>query len=462
MKYLKEVLLALLFFISISTIKAQDANKPWELDFGVNAVIFYPMASINNPGFNDYAEGLFNVGKHYNYYGVPVKLHIGRYIAKGFSIGMSMSTNKIRKMGSLTGELNYFGLDTDLRLNLTGVTGAVNIVKNLEIDPYILTGVGYTSVGSRHNGSLNFGGGINFWVNKKKDIGIQVQTVVKKRLDGTISSYYQHSLGVAFKFGGKDTDKDGINDNKDKCPEVAGLESFNGCPDTDGDGITDSDDVCPEEYGTKEMSGCPDADADGIADKDDACPNVAGARVNNGCPDSDSDGVLDKNDACINIAGPMANKGCPWPDSDRDGVLDKDDRCVNTAGPVSNYGCPKEDYLNNPKLKNYAMVIHFVNNHSTFNSGITSKLDAIVSVMKNFEKTKFSIYGYTDSRGSEKYNLWLSRKRAYAAKNYLVKHGISANRIITKGFGESNPISSNNTALGRADNRRVEIKIINK
>jgi len=109
-----------------------------------------------------------------------------------------------------------------------------------------------------------------------------------------------------------------------------------------------------------------------------------------------------------------------------------------------------------------AMIIHFINNHSSFNSGITLKLDAIVSVMKNFAETKFSIYGYTDSIGSSKYNLWLSKRRASAAKNYLVKHGISASRIITKGFGESNPVGSNKTAVGRANNRRVEIKVINK
>jgi hypothetical protein len=55
--------------------------------------------------------------------------------------------------------------------------------------------------------------------------------------------------GLTFKFGGKDTDGDGIYDKDDACPEVAGLKEFNGCPDTDGDGIQDSADACPDVFG---------------------------------------------------------------------------------------------------------------------------------------------------------------------------------------------------------------------
>ena len=61
--------------------------------------------------------------------------------------------------------------------------------------------------------------------------------------------HFQHSLGLSVKFGGKDTDNDGIYDKDDACPEVFGLEAFNGCPDSDGDGIEDSKDACPNEAG---------------------------------------------------------------------------------------------------------------------------------------------------------------------------------------------------------------------
>jgi len=198
MKEIRKVLLALLLITGFSNINAQDANNPWEIDFGANAVVFYPMASISSPSLKNYAGGFVNVRQHYNYYGIPVRLHIGRYVNKGFSIGLALSTNKIRKMGGLTKELNYFGFDTDLRYDLNGILGDINIIKNLTIDPYISTGIGYTSVGNLHNGSLNVAGGINFWLDKTNNIGIQIQTIVKKRLTGSPSSYYQHSLGIAY------------------------------------------------------------------------------------------------------------------------------------------------------------------------------------------------------------------------------------------------------------------------
>jgi hypothetical protein len=67
-------------------------------------------------------------------------------------------------------------------------------------------------------------------------------------------------LVLSFKFGGKDTDGDGI-DKDDACPEVAGLKEFNGCPDTDGDGIQDSADACPMIL-VAALNGCPDTDGD--------------------------------------------------------------------------------------------------------------------------------------------------------------------------------------------------------
>jgi len=136
--------------------------------------------------------------------------------------------------------------------------------------------------------------------------------------------------------GGKvDSDNDGIADDKDNCPNVAGLKAYNGCPDTDGDGIIDGDDACPSAAGSRDLMGCPDGDGDGVADKDDMCPTTAGTL--NGCPDSDGDGVADKDDACPTVAGTIG--GCP--DSDGDGVIDGNDACPTVAGTVG--GCPDSD-----------------------------------------------------------------------------------------------------------------------
>ena len=76
--------------------------------------------------------------------------------------------------------------------------------------------------------------------------------------DNSVSATFRWHLAHSIKFGGKDTDGDGIWDKDDACPEVPGLEEFNGCPDTDGDGIEDGNDDCPNVAGAAEFNGCPD------------------------------------------------------------------------------------------------------------------------------------------------------------------------------------------------------------
>lgn len=145
--------------------------------------------------------------------------------------------------------------------------------------------------------------------------------------------------GFLYSVFGKDSDGDGVKDKNDACPNTPGLKSFNGCPDSDGDGVEDKKDECPYVAGLASLKGCPDADKDGIPDKDDKCPKAKGSKINRGCPDTDDDGVPDIEDKCPKVAGPKANKGCPWKDSDGDGVLDKDDDCPNKKGSPKNNGC---------------------------------------------------------------------------------------------------------------------------
>lgn len=137
----------------------------------------------------------------------------------------------------------------------------------------------------------------------------------------------------------KDSDKDGLPDDKDECPLDPGPKEFNGCPDRDGDKIIDRLDECPDEPGLAEFKGCPDRDGDGIIDKKDDCPDEKGIAEFNGCPDRDEDGVMDKEDECPDTPGLKELKGCP--DKDGDGIPDKDDECPEKAGPASNNGCPE-------------------------------------------------------------------------------------------------------------------------
>ena len=119
--------------------------------------------------------------------------------------------------------------------------------------------------------------GVNFRLNNKVSIGVEVPVLTYRNRtfesNGTEFKSDSFSAAInkdnpvtatarfnlrAFKFGGKDTDGDGIDDRDDACPEAPGLPEFNGCPDSDGDGIMDSEDNCPDQMGTPENNGCPD------------------------------------------------------------------------------------------------------------------------------------------------------------------------------------------------------------
>jgi outer membrane protein OmpA-like peptidoglycan-associated protein len=120
--------------------------------------------------------------------------------------------------------------------------------------------------------------------------------------------------GLAAMKGCPDQDLDGLTDAEDRCPAVAGSIELKGCPDADKDGIADIDDKCSGTLAGYKVdgNGCTlDNDKDGIVNEEDACPELAGILVFKGCPDTDGDGVSDNNDRCPDIKGTIENKGCP-------------------------------------------------------------------------------------------------------------------------------------------------------
>lgn len=104
-------------------------------------------------------------------------------------------------------------------------------------------------------------------------------------------------------------------------------------------------------------------------------------------------------------------------------------------------------------------MVNFGFDSSNLTSAAMANLDKLAEVLKNNPDTNINIYGHTDSKGSDEYNLSLSERRAAAVKSYLVSKGIASSRILTMGVGEKEPIASNDTAEGRAQNRRVEFAI---
>jgi outer membrane protein OmpA-like peptidoglycan-associated protein len=256
-----------------------------------------------------------------------------------------------------------------------------------------------------------------------------------------------------------DKDGDGIPDHLDSCPNIAGSSSLNGCPDKDNDGVEDSKDRCPDQAGVVALQGCPDADKDGVADIDDKCANTKpGTKVDSkGCPvDSDNDGVMDDEDRCPDVAGIASLKGCP--DSDGDGIADIDDKCPNVKGNEANKGCPEIAKADIVRITYIGSKIFFENNSDKLKVASLSQLDELSKILDKYSGAILTIEGHTDNVGKDEYNMTLSQKRAESVKQYLIQKGISEARLITVGFGETKPVATNNTTLGKSKNRRVELK----
>ena len=429
MKRIKISLASLALIATVSSVQAQDENNKWSIGFGVNTV------DIRSP--HDFGQFLKDWGGPSDLNVLPAitKLSVARYIGAGFSAEVDGSLNKIKKgFNGVSQDESFWNANLQAKYALRRLF----TTESGWFDPYLKLGGGYTSYKSEYakeDGGVKLlaGGGINFWFTDH--LGLNVQTGYNHGFQKDGTDYFQHSAGIVIKFGAKDTDKDGIPDKDDACPDVAGLKEFNGCPDTDGDGIADKDDACPEVAGLKEFNGCPDTDGDGVPDKDDKCPDVA---------------------------GPAENGGCPWPDTDGDGVLDKDDQCVNEAGPASNNGCPEPNDDDQKRLNQYAKTILFDTGKASIKFESAEVLSQIINVLKKFPKSRFRIEGHTDSTGKRAKNMLLSQNRADAVKVYLIQGGIASDRLESVGYGPDKPIASNKTRKGRELNRRVEINLIKK
>ena len=309
------------FLLLAAELNAQTSDNLWLISAGINAVSLqsdFEQSLNNNQTYTkDGIKGL-NIG-------VP-SLSVFRSVIGGLAVGGQFSLNNLKEESG-PDEIKFFNIDALLKYGFN---------RDGSLSPYLKGGWGFTSFDALEDSegidrslrltNTYFGGlGLNFKLTDQ--FSAFIETSYRVTEDRPTVNYLQHTLGIALGLGSGDSDKDGVSDKKDLCPDVPGLKEFEGCPDTDGDGLPDNQDDCPQEVGPIENNGCPDTDGDGVLDKDDVCPELAGTAENNGCPDQDGDGVIDPDDECIDEAGPSSNNGCPWPDTDGDGVFDKDDDC---------------------------------------------------------------------------------------------------------------------------------------
>jgi len=505
------VLFILLSMLTLVVAQAQNEDHPYKFGFGTHFLDY-------NVEDDSYFSDLTDTGDVLS--ALVVNRYVfGTSLSPSFSLEGSLAMLSIPGNPG-TQELNkQLWLGADIGLLYQFANGKI-MRHDHWLSPYITGRVGANYLSSDDDAVTTIfpegeiGIGADIWLTPM--FGFNLQSTYTRQFDDMGYDYAQHAVGLVVRFGmGADNDKDGIANWEDECPAIYGLTKFNGCPDTDNDNITDAEDTCPTQPGTKDFKGCPDSDSDGLADKDDSCPNEKGLMQFNGCPDADGDGIPDKDDRCKMDKGTAALNGCPdtdgdgisdlddncknekgtlafggCPDTDGDGIMDKedrcprergekilqgcadndgdgvadiDDRCPDKPGLKANGGCPiidEKDKIEIVKKINYAAKsIQFETGSDVIKASSYPTLDQIVSLMVLYPGTTWSIEGHTDDQGDEQMNLQLSDKRAAAVKNYFISKGVGADRLSSAGFGETTPIADNKTSAGRAQNRRVEIKL---
>lgn len=151
-------------------------------------------------------------------------------------------------------------------------------------------------------------------------------------------------------------------------------------------------------------------------------------------------------------------------DSDGDGIPDEDDLCPDIPGVEEKAGCPeltkgeKRRILKN--LKKNAEKIKFEKADIGIIDSCNLYMDNMANLLKTHTSIQISIECHTDTTGYESFNITLSQERAHAIRDYLIIKGVPGLRIKAKGFGSSVPVADNKTIVGRAKNRRVEIKLL--
>lgn len=433
-----------------STVFAQTTDNPWLIGVGAHGVNHVGAAAEAGDAFSNYFGG--NNGVVYtmnNYTWTPPlsKLTVARSLSRGLVLDWQTSVGNVdnKRMGYGKEFMLMTGLGLQAKLNSFWN-------ENSWFDPYLRIGANYLrqdysgyatatnesgeNIGANHF-ALNPGLGINFWLTKNFGVGVQHDYVFTPTDKSTTADFVQTSASLLFRFGQRDRDKDGILDKDDLCPDTPGLAEFQGCPDTDGDGVPD---------------------------KDDQCADVAGPAENNGCPwpDTDGDGVLDKDDACKDVAGPAENNGCPWPDTDNDGVLDKDDACPTVPGLAQYNGCPKPQSAYAEEATGALKDILFNFNKATVRAESAPKLDQAAEIIKSSNGGTFLITGHTDKKGSDSYNLNLSRQRAAAVVSELEKRGVSDSQLKSTGVGERDAtVAETASDAERLQDRKVVVEAVN-
>ena len=274
----------------------------------------------------------------------------------------------------------------------------------------------------------------------------------------------------------KDTDKDGLADAEDQCPnepeDPDNFEDTDGCPDPDNDhdGYVDASDECPNDRedidNFQDDDGCPEPDNDNdmILDAVDVCPNQAGPVETRGCSDRDGDFVPDSEDLCLEEPGPPEIGGCP--DSDGDSVSDANDKCPEVrsnarAAAAYSDGCPAETFVTAKRIETSQRVSFEENGE--LSETAKEVLAQVAEILNDYPQLFVEVAGHSESLKTDAESQAASERRATSVRAYLTTAlDVAPNRLVVRGYGATMPIDTNLTPTGRAANRRVEFRLLER
>ena len=325
------------------------------------------------------------------------------------------------------------------------LNGVYDLEKKGDIQPFVKAGIGYETLSKRLSENKN-----SAFIDAGAGIKIPFAKQLSFKAEAVYMNKYNHHrfdnnlavlAGLTFSFGGDTYTNDIVKEDKESTIKEDSKSS----------------EVQNDDKSTKATVALDD-DKDGVINSKDKCPStVSGAKVDeNGCEiDSDNDGVVDSLDKCQSTLASVQvdSNGCAV-DNDQDGVLNINDKCPNTPKGQEVYqdGCPK------------LVQLHVVFETDSYNVDQQSmaNIEKVADFLIKNGNYIIEIVGYTDSKGNATYNKKLSQNRANSVKQLLIQNGVDESRITAIGKGEENPVATNDTEDGRAKNRRIEAKFIQK
>lgn len=385
----------------------------------------------------------------YSFY--PESLSLDNALGIGAELGLFVNRRLSLELGWSYAVTN---LPDSTSVEASTLTGRLLVHLPLQGKATALFGVGYTQ--ERFTRGLDLkqegpGGLVGFRFGLGPRVGLRLEALAEYLAKpggastGAWNVAAQGGISIyAGPLGPRDSDRDGVPNAADRCPGTGPGQAVDptGCAlqrDSDGDGVLDGGDRCPGTPAGQrvDVTGCnADLDGDGVPNAVDRCPDTPPGSTTDqfGCPPAR-----------------------PAPDSDRDGVPDDRDRCPGTAPgpPVDGFGCPRPAEAPRPPL--VLSGVTFATGSATLTAPAEAELRGIADSLLARPPVHLEVAGYTDDTGSRVANERMSLARAESVRTFLVRAGVPADLLTARGYGPADPVASNDTATGRARNRRVEL-----